>query len=165
MINPHLASSIKISFYLEGSGFLGTKASLAADLNLIAQLLILIILTRGVLLARKKAFTFHGRYMSLASAIGLMGLLLVMAPSMLSAAGFIVSDPLHPGVLISLIHSIIGGYALISGIYFSANWRTKKSLKACAGNRRWMRITAVAWTLAALTGVWFYLYYYLPGGG
>lgn len=44
-------------------GFLGTKAGLQADLNLILHLVILVLIVAGFMFARRKKFDIHEKWM------------------------------------------------------------------------------------------------------
>ena len=142
-------------------GFLGTTASNIVDINLILQVLIIIFLTAGYIIARRASFIDHGKLMSVAVFLNIISFIFVMLPSLIEGAGAFVSSPTNPGVIISAIHILVGGYALSSGIYFVNRWRFSKSYQRCLGNRRWMRWTASLWAMATLTGIAFYYYYYI----
>jgi uncharacterized membrane protein YozB (DUF420 family) len=84
-----------------------------------------------------------------------------MMPSLIKGAGTLVNNPTNPGVIITILHILIGGFSLISGVYFVYRWRFSKSYQRCLGNRMWMRYTAALWSIATLTGIAFYYYYYI----
>lgn len=121
-------------------GFLGTTASNIVDINLLLQFLIIIFLTIGFTVARKTNYVDHGKFMSIAVSLNVLSFLFVMLPSLIEGAGAFVSTPTNPGVIISAIHLLVGGYALASGIYFVYRWRFSKSYQRCLGNRKWMRL-------------------------
>jgi uncharacterized membrane protein YozB (DUF420 family) len=131
------------------------------DINLLFQVLIIISLTVGYIVARRANFLDHGKLMSIAVSLNVLSFVFVMLPSLIEGAGAFVSTPTNPGVIISAIHILVGGYALASGIYFVYRWRFSKSYQRCLGNRRWMRWTAALWVIATLTGIAFYYYYYI----
>jgi uncharacterized membrane protein YozB (DUF420 family) len=142
-------------------GFLGTTASNIVDINLILQVLIITSLTIGYILARRAKFIDHGKLMSIAVSLNVLSFVFVMLPSLIEGAGAFVSIPTNPGVIISEIHILVGGYALASGINFVYIWWFSKSYQRCLGNRRWMRWTAALWAIATMTGIAFYSYYYI----
>ena len=63
------------------NGFLGTGATLYADLNLLVQLLMGVGLLIGMMLARKKNFRAHKYCQSSVMLLNLVMIALVMAPS------------------------------------------------------------------------------------
>jgi uncharacterized membrane protein YozB (DUF420 family) len=142
-------------------GFLGTEASNLIDINLILQTAIIAFLGSGWFFARRARFLNHGKFMATAIVLNILSLIFVMFPSLVEGAGVIVEKPTNPGLIISVIHVLVGGFALSSGVYFLWKWRFSKTYMECLGRRNWMRITAYLWTVATLTGIGFYIYYYL----
>lgn len=150
-----------LDIYSEGTGFIGTNASLAADVNLILQIILAASLTMGILSAMGRNFINHGKAMTVNSILGTLSFLIVMGPSLLFALGYVISNPFDRGVLISIFHALVGSFALASGLFFSVSWRADRSIKPCVGKKKWMKITAISWYLATLSGIIFYLYFFL----
>lgn len=142
-------------------GFLGTAASNFADANLILQIVLVALLVWGRTYAKGGKYRNHGNYMAVAVALNIVSFLLVMGPSMSLGWGIVVSQPTNPGVIISVIHAVGGGFALLSGIYLVASWRFADSFVWCMGRRTQMMATIGLWLLSTLTGIGFYVYYYL----
>ncbi len=142
-------------------GFLGTTASNFADANLILQTVLVALLVWGRTHAKGGRYRNHGRFMAVAVALNIISFLLVMGPSMALGWGIVVSKPTDPGVIISVIHAVGGGFALLSGIYLVASWRFADSFGKCMGRRTQMIATIGLWLLSTLTGIAFYVYYYL----
>ena len=142
-------------------GFLGTTASNFADANLILQIVLVALLIWGRTHAKGGKYRNHGSFMAVAVALNIISFLLVMGPSMSLGWGIVVSQPTNPGVIISVIHAIGGGFALLSGIYFVISWRFADTFTRCMGRRTWMIATIGLWLLSTLTGIAFYVYYYL----
>jgi len=110
-------------------GFLGTEASFQADLNLILQIVIVILLLTGYMLARRKVIFNHGKIMLISVILNAVAILLVMGPSLLLGAGSIITAPLKPTSIIGvIIHPILGGIAELTGIYLVYSWKLDKNV-------------------------------------
>lgn len=135
-------------------GFLGNQASNAADLNLIAQTITLSLLLVGVYFARTGRRKSHGRLMKSAVIIQFGALILWMAPSLLLNIGALTTFTFGP--LVTVFHAFGGIFALALAISASYH-RRMGSLQL-----KWtMRSTFSVWTLAAILGIGFYVYYYV----
>ncbi len=142
----------------------GTSSDIIFDINLIIQLFLLLFLLVGVYIKRvKRVIKNHGYIMILATIGNLLMTLLIMAPSLIINWGAIVSNPTNPGVIITLIHVVVGLTAIIGGLLFSTRFlialRRSSALKC--GKRRSMLVVACFWILSIILGLGFYLYYYL----
>lgn len=135
-------------------GFLGNDAPYAADLNLVAQLVVLSLLLAGIHFARTSKLKTHGRLMKSAVITQFGALILWMGPSLVLNIGTFRS--FTSGPVITALHVLGGILALglaISAIYH----RTIGSLQL-----KWtMRSTFIVWTSTVVLGIGFYAYYYL----
>ncbi len=127
---------------------------IGANLNLVIQLMVLVLLLFGAKLAKAGRFESHSKLMKTAIILQVGTLVLWMGPSLvLNTAAFYTFGP---GQLITILHVAIGYIALLLAVS-AALHKTIISLK-------WtMRATFLVWTLAAIFGVGFYVYYYLLG--
>jgi hypothetical protein len=143
-------------------GFLGTGASNTADINLIVQIVIVALLAAGWVIGRdKKKIRRHGQFMVAAVLVNAAEIALVMVPSLILGLGAITSNPLGPGSLISVTHSMIGTVAWLLGAYLSWVWGLKPATVECFKRKRLMKPVTYLWLLAAVLGVGFYIYYYI----
>jgi hypothetical protein len=143
-------------------GFLGTSASAVADINLIVQLAIVLLLAAGWVYGRdKKKIRFHGQIMIVAVVVNGAMIFLVMVPSLILNFGAITSNPLGPGPLVSVAHSIAGTVAWLYAAYLAWVWRLKPATIECFKRKNWMKPVLYAWLAAAALGVGFYVYYYI----
>jgi len=132
---------------------LGTEASIASDLNLLLQLIILILLFVGVKFAKGKtqsSLKTHGRIMTIAVVLNAIGFLLVMGPSFV---GYFSTPPQELstiGILSTSSHAFFGSVAEILGIAFVFNKKPEDI-------RFWMHLTRLFWVIAALLGIALYL--------
>ncbi|MGQ9468315.1 MAG: hypothetical protein ACUVTD_00560 [Nitrososphaerales archaeon] len=97
-------------------GFLGTRAGLSADLNLIMQIIILAILIIGIGYAKKKNFLVHGRIQTVAVILQTILIFTVMLPSLIINFGIVLAELYLTGVLITILHIIFRGIAWILGV-------------------------------------------------
>ncbi len=143
-------------------GILGTGASTAADINLIAQLVIVAVLLVGWAYGRdKKKIRLHGQLMVVAVVVNGAAIALVMVPSLVLGFGAITSNPLGTGSLISIAHSIVGTIAWLYGAYLGWVWGLRPATVECFKRKNLMKPVTYAWLAAAVLGVGFYAYYYL----
>jgi len=142
-------------------GFLGTGASNVADINLIVQLVIVVLLVAGWIYGRDKKTKLHGQLMVVAVIVNGGAIALVMVPSLVLGFGAITSNPLGPGPLVSVLHVIIGTVAWLTAAYLSWVWRLKPETVECFKRKKWMKPVLYTWLAAAVLGVVFYVYYYI----
>lgn len=144
------------------SGILGTKAVLAADLNLLLHLAILIFIITGFTFARRKRFEIHEKWMFSAIILVTVSFFAWMAPSYIGNFQVIVSEFKSPGVIITNMHvafgTITGILALHIVIRMKVDLPEKFTVKRV---RRLMRTTFTLWWLTFILGLSFYLWYYV----
>ena len=135
-------------------GFLGNHAPFAADLNLVAQIVVLSMLLAGVYFVRASKLKTHSRLMKSAIIAQLGALILWMGPSLvLNIEAF---RSFTSGPIITALHALGGVLAL--GLAISASYhRAVGSLQL-----KWtMRSAFIVWTSTVVLGLGFYAYYYL----
>ena len=134
-------------------GFLGNNAPYPADLNLIAQIIVLGLLLAGASLARVSEFKLHGRLMLSAIVFQFGAVFLWMVPSLITNIGALGSG--GEGTAITLAHVYFGIFALCLAIAAARHWELERALK-------WtMRLILSAWFLVAILGILFYVHYYV----
>jgi uncharacterized membrane protein YozB (DUF420 family) len=134
-------------------GFLGNSAPYGADINLLAQILVLLLLLGGTYYARSKRYGEHGRIMKTAVIVQLGALVLWMGRSLLLNIGALGN--LGAGPLVTASHAIAGAFALF--LSFSATAHKPMLTRKLKGT---MRMTMLVWASAAALGIAFYVYYY-----
>lgn len=138
------------------SGLFGTSASVFSDLNLILQIMLLVLLLIGFILGKRKtgsSLKFHGRLMTVLVVLNALSILLVMGPSLVIYFGAAVEEVLVIGFPLTLFHHTFGLIAEVIGAVLV--------FKKFGNVRRWMRITFTLWLVASLSGIGFYVVYYL----
>lgn len=139
---------------------LGTR--LSADINLVAQLLILIGLWVGFYFARTRQIPKHRNTQTVMVLVNLVFIALVMGTSFYS---YVVAGGTTRGTvaLLMMVHGFLGVVAQGSGIYLILRMRTQLIPP------RWrvrnfkllMRATLALWTVLVVLGVGIYYYRYL----
>ncbi len=143
-------------------GFLGTRASFIADVNLITQLVIIVLLVAGWrMMSDKKKARQHGQLMVLAVIMNGLTIAGVMVPSLIINFGAITINPTGVGPLDTMFHSIIGTIAWLYGAYLSFVWGLKPATVECFKRKRAMKPVFYVWLAAAVLGVLFYINYYI----
>jgi uncharacterized membrane protein YozB (DUF420 family) len=143
-------------------GFLGTKAGIEADLNLLLHLAILLFILIGFTFARRKRFEVHEKWMF--SAIVLVGLSFFawMVPSYISNWHVILEEFYSPGVIITNIHVALGIVSGILAIYIVLRMKFDLPPKLTVKRvKRLMRTTFTLWWLTFIFGLSFYVVYYV----
>lgn len=135
-------------------GLLGTNAPLAADVNLIVQIIALSLLLVGFYFVRKRKLRRHSRLMKTAIIAQFGALIVWMGPSLILNIGAFAS--LGFGQLVTGLHAVGGAIALTLAIG-AAFHRSLISRRL----RHTMRATFIVWGFAAVLGIAFYVYYYL----
>jgi hypothetical protein len=135
-------------------GFLGNHAPYAADLNLVAQIVVLSMLLAGVYFVRTGKLKTHGRIMKSVVIIQLGALILWMGPSL--ALNIEAFRSFTFGPVITALHALGGVLALTIAV--SASYHRKiGSLQL-----KWtMWSTFIVWISTVVLGIGFYVYYYL----
>jgi hypothetical protein len=140
----------------------GTYSELIFDFNLIVQMVLLVWLVFGALNKRQRKR--HGTIMAIGTICNLLTILFIMGPSLIRNLPALVTPPVTLGVVITVVHAVLGLVAIVGGLLFSLRFvlqlRAKQPL-ACG--KRWMMRTVIAlWLVTLVLGVGFYVFYYLP---
>jgi uncharacterized membrane protein YozB (DUF420 family) len=146
---------------MSGSGFLGTRASWAADLNLIAQIVLLLVLVAGILRAKKHNYTSHHSWMTAVVLANAALIVAIMNPSFFRALPLALADTAIKPKMV-LPHFVVGVLAELMGLYavidikmdLPETWRVHNT-------KRFMRITALLWTMALVGGIALYVVWYV----
>jgi len=145
-------------------GFLGTGATLRADLNLVVQLTMGLALLVGMLLARRKQFRAHKYCQSSVMLLNLVMIFLIMTPSFHKQVEPQVPDGLNESYyLVPYVHAILGTIAEVLGIYIVLVAATKIVPTRLRFKRYkpWMRAELALWWVVVLIGVCTYYVWYI----
>lgn len=149
------------------NGFLGTGATLRADLNLVVQVSMGLALLVGMLLARRRNFRAHKYVQSSVMILNLVMIFLIMAPSFHRQV-----QPQVPGglreayYLVPYIHATLGTIAEVLGLYIVLVAATKILPRKLRFKRYkpWMRTELALWWLVVLIGISTYYVWYIASG-
>ena len=136
-------------------GFLGRPSTFGADLNLLVQLALGVLLLIGFLLARRARFVAHGVCQASALVATLVMTAIWMAPAYHANWGsgiFLFGNRVTAA---AAAHVVTGTFALLVGVYVVLVAGTPIVPKALRfGNyKAWMRTLIAIWWLALLLGV------------
>jgi uncharacterized membrane protein YozB (DUF420 family) len=132
--------------------------STPGGLNLVFQIGIFIVLFVSYAFKRRGKFVYHGATMLVAVVLNIISFFAVMLPSLLASSSTSYYGNLG---IVSLSHGILGGIALILGIFLVAAWGLQRSVQSCVKRKMIMRVTISLWFLALILG--FLLYAILYG--
>lgn len=140
-----------------GSGILGTRATLVADINLILQIVILMMLTIGAFQARRGRLDAHHRLMTAAVIINGVAIIAIMNPSFFRVLPFALRNPGAPGPTVMWPHVAVGALAELMGAYVVIRLNLDPSRISRLGNLKWiMVITFLLWIVALAVGITVY---------
>jgi uncharacterized membrane protein YozB (DUF420 family) len=153
-----------VATQLPVSGFLGTGATFAADVNFIVQLAMGGALIVGVILARKKRYRAHGACQTTVLLLNVWMIALTMWPSFREQVVPRIPKALERSYYaIATIHMLLGTSAELLGIYIVlvAGTELVPPLLRFTNWKRWMRIELVLWWLALTWGLGTYYEWYV----
>jgi uncharacterized membrane protein YozB (DUF420 family) len=139
---------------LHSKGFLGTNANFAADMTLVLGIVVAILFTVGLLLARMQKYTAHRWVQTTAASLNLI---LVVWLMLLPFRDFVLRDSGGPRpsifYVVPSIHMTIGAVALIYGLFvvLRGNGLMIKSLRF-RNYKVFMRIAYSLYMAATLAG-------------
>jgi plastocyanin/uncharacterized membrane protein YozB (DUF420 family) len=148
-------------------GFLGTGATLRADLNLVIQIAMGLALLGGMLLARRKRFIAHRNCQASVMLLNLVMIFLIMAPSFHRQVEPQVPNGLGDSYYaVPFIHAALGTVAELLGIYIVLVAATQVLPPRLRFKRYkpWMRTELTLWWIVVLIGLaTYYVWYVAPG--
>ena len=146
------------------TGFLGTGATFAADLNLAVQVAMGCALIAGAVLARQKRFTAHGVCQSTVLVLNLLMIGLVMWPSFKLQVSPALPRRLHKLYYgVAAIHGFAGVAAELLGLYILvvAGTNVFPPRLRFENWKSWMRVELALWMVVFLSGIGTYYTWYV----
>lgn len=144
-----------------GDGFLGRGAPFGADLNLLLQVGVGVVLLGGMALARGGRYRAHG----LCQSTGFVVVVVMTALWMIPAFHAIHADALARGAvnrvtLAVVVHVVVGTGALLVGawVVLVAGTPFVPAHLRFSSYKRWMRTLLTLWWIAILLGVAIYYF-------
>jgi len=145
-------------------GFLGTGATFRADLNLVVQVAMGLMLLFGMGLARKYNYRAHKYCQSSVMLLNLVMIFLIMAPSFHKQVQPKVPDGLKEAYyLVPYVHAALGTIAELLGLYIVLVAATQFVPEKLRFKRYkpWMRTELALWWIVILIGVGTYYVWYI----
>ena len=138
----------------------GTRTT--ADVNLVAQIVLLVGLWVGFVLARRKRFGNHANVQTTMVLANLVLIALVMATSLYD---YVIAGETTTGRVAQwmIVHGVVGALIELMGLYLILRMRTKLIPKRFRIKKikRAMRATLAVWTALVVLGVGIYYERYL----
>lgn len=142
------------------SGFLGTNASLMADLSLLLVFVFGAVGAYGGWQAREHRFSRHCPIMATAALLNWLPVLLLMVPAWLGNVSGGLAGRSIPE-LIPVFHGVLGGFTQLLMTYTVVRMYWVETLPP--QRPIWlMRVTIVLWMLSLVGGIVVYIRLYLP---
>jgi uncharacterized membrane protein YozB (DUF420 family) len=145
------------------SGFLGTNANLAADATLLISIVVAILFTVGMILARRGKYGVHRWVQTTAASLNLVLVLWMMALPFRDTIRDFGAPPRMAGFyFVPLIHGMIGFSGLLFGLFvvLRANGLMIRPLRF-NDYKTFMRISYGLYMLATLAGIGVYLMWFV----
>jgi uncharacterized membrane protein YozB (DUF420 family) len=144
------------------TGIFGTNAHLGADINLILQIVMFLLLIIGLVYKNKRKFRVHGSIMGIAVILHVITFLTVMGPPFLEGFNYFITATSDFRVQMTLAHAVPGAIAMILGIALVEMWAIHPSnIATCSRRKRLMDITTVLWLVSLVFGIATYFAFYL----
>lgn len=147
---------------MNGKGFLGTNASVLADLSLLVGVFVAVLLSIGVVMARRRRYVAHRWIQTTAVALNITQVLAIMATSFWrSAAPGIPAKLAEPFYYAATIHAALGLITLLFGAFVAlrGNDLVPRALKF-HNYKLFMRTAYGAYLIVTALGVGVYLTWY-----
>jgi uncharacterized membrane protein YozB (DUF420 family) len=138
-----------------GDGFLGRPSTFGADLNLLVQAGLGLLLLAGLLLARRARFGLHGLCQATALVVTLVMTAIWMLPAYRDNYGPAIFRLGNRVSVAAAAHVVTGSVALLVGIYVVLVAGTPLVPRGMrfTNYKAWMRTLIALWWLALLLGV------------
>lgn len=144
-------------------GLFNIYATFLADVNLLLQVAILLILTMSLGFKFRHNYMKHGIIMGLAVVLHTISIFVVMMPSLIASKG-LFANLLNSLALVMLPHAVVGGLVEILAVYLLSVWALNRGVsKACFKNKMIMRLTITLWVAELILGVYVYILLYTSG--
>jgi plastocyanin len=147
---------------MNAHGFLGTNASVLSDLSLLFGIGVAVLLTIGVVMARRRKFAIHRRIQTTAVCLNLLQVALIMVGSFVrSAAPGVPSRLAEPYYAVAAVHGVAGALTVLFGTFVAlrANELVPGALRF-HNYKLFMRTAYGAYMTVTVLGVGVYLTWY-----
>ena len=144
------------------TGIFTANSHLGADVNLILQIVMLLLLIIGLFYKKKRKFKMHGVLMLIAVILHVLTFLVVMGPPFYESFNYYITATSDLSVQTTLAHAVPGAIAMIMGIILVVAWAIRPSNVArCSRLKRLMDVTLLLWLISLLFGIATYFVFYV----
>jgi len=145
------------------TGILGTRATWVADVNLILQVAMFLVLLFAALQAKRRNLELHRTLMIALVVTNAVAIIAIMNPSFFRSLPYALSHCGARGPRILWPHVAVGTVAELMGIYFVIVSKGGTSIQLARERNlgRVMRITVLLWTVSLVLGVMSYCVRYM----
>ena len=147
---------------LFGHGFLGTKGTLGPDLTLVLSLVAAVLLTVGVVLARRRSYSGHRWVQTAAVCLNAVLVIVWMIRSfrLYVLPGF-PSDLSNGTYAFTTVHAVVGLIGVVLGVYLVIRGnQLMASGRSLAGYKTAMRVAYLVYIAGTVLGVVLYVILY-----
>lgn len=148
---------------LHRPGFLGTSANWGADMTLIVAIIVAILFTVGVVMARRKRYDIHRVTQTTAASLNaILVIWLMVLPFRDFVAPDIPQQLNERFYYVTTLHAFVGFFGLTLGVFVTlrANGLMIEPLKF-NNYKLFMRVSYVLYMLATLIGIWVYFTWFV----
>jgi hypothetical protein len=132
-----------------------------ADINLILQIVILVVLTIGAFQARRGRIDAHHALMTAAVVVNAVAIIAIMNPAFFRVLPFALRNPGARGPTVMWPHAALGAVAELMGVYLVIRLKLDPARASDLGGlRRVMVVTLLLWTAALVAGIAMYFVWY-----
>jgi hypothetical protein len=99
-----------------------------AQINVVFQVIILMVLLTGYVFKRRSGFLKHGTAMLIAVVLNAVSIFLVMGPSLAARLASVQANPIGSSSIALSAHSVVGGLAELMGVWIVGSWHLARAL-------------------------------------
>lgn len=141
-------------------GLFNPSAPLLADVNLLVQVTIILVLMVSLWFRSRQRYVKHGVTTGLAVALHTVSILVAMVPSFWVNLGLFRAS-LGTLTLVLLSHAVLGSLVEVFGLYLVGAWVLNRGdPKTCFRKKTIMLVTLTLWATEFILGVAVYLMFY-----
>lgn len=133
---------------------------LAAQINLVFQVFILLVILAGWALKKRAKLFLHGVTMLIGVILNTISFILVMGPSLLSLGPTLRDYPLNRLSIVTVGHAALGSTVEILALWTVASWHLQSSIQGCVKKKKIMLLIMILWLTALFLGILLYVLLY-----
>jgi len=144
------------------TGIFETGALLQADINLILQVVMFVIIGISLFYKSKNKFKIHGELIGVAIILHILSFITIMGPVFFTDFDGFVNYTSYLEVQTMWFHAIPGAISMIIGTILVVAWALQPTnVAACRKRKRLMDITTLLWLISLIFGISTYILFYV----